>query len=76
MEETAKKFDAKYYVHSVIGLILMFGIPLIPPIEPITHIGMQIGGIFIGLVYLWSTVGLFWPSTLALWHSHLPITPI
>ncbi len=66
MEETAKKSDAKYYVHSVIGLILMFGIPLIPPVEPITHIGMQIGGIFIGLVYLWSTVGLFWPSLLGI----------
>lgn len=66
MEETAKKSDAKYYVNSVIGLILMFGIPLIPPVEPITHIGMQIGGIFIGLVYLWSTVGLFWPSLLGI----------
>ena len=76
MEETAKKFDAKYYVHSVIGLILMFGIPLIPPIEPITHIGMQIGGIFIGLVYLCRPLGCSGQASLALWHSHLPITPI
>ena len=66
MEETTKKKDTKYYVHSVIGLVLMFGIPMLPPVEPITHIGMQIGGIFIGLVYLWSTVGLFWPSLIGI----------
>ena len=44
----------------------MFGIPMLPPVEPITHIGMQIGGIFIGLVYLWSTVGMFWPSLISI----------
>ena len=64
--ETLKNKDTKYYVHSIIGIALMFGIPLLPPVEPITHIGMQLGGIFIGLIYLWSTVGLFWPSLLGL----------
>ena len=44
----------------------MFGIPLIPPIEPLTKIGMQLGGIFIGLVYLWSTVDLLWPCLLGI----------
>ena len=61
-----KQTDVKYWVHTVIGLLLMFGIQFIPPIEPITEIGMQLGGIFIGAIYLWSTVGIFWPSLLGI----------
>lgn len=52
----------KEWIHTAIGLALMFGIPLLPPIEPITTTGMQIGGIFIGAIYLWSMVSTFWPS--------------
>lgn len=59
---TAKRDNIKQWIHTIIGLLLMFGIPLLPPVEPITEIGMQIGGIFIGAIYLWSTVGTFWPS--------------
>lgn len=61
-----KQRNMKYWIHTVIGLALMFGIPLIPPIEPITETGMQIGGIFIGAIYLWSMVETFWPSLLAI----------
>ena len=62
----AKKVNKMFFIHSIIGLVLMFGIQYIPPIEPITKIGMQIGGIFIGAIYLWSTVGLFWPSLITI----------
>lgn len=55
-----------YWINSAIGLLLMFGIPLLPPVAPITEIGMQIGGIFLGALYLWSTVDIFWPSLVAL----------
>lgn len=58
--------NRKHYFHSIIGLCLMFGIGFIPPIEPITQIGMQVGGVFIGLLYLWTTVGILWPSLLGL----------
>lgn len=61
-----KKGNIKEWIHIIIGLILMFGIPMLPPMEPITEIGMQIGGIFIGAIYLWSMVGTFWPSLLAI----------
>jgi len=61
----SKTKDLKYWIHTAIGLLLMFGIPLLPPIEPITEIGMQLGGIFIGVVYLWTMVETFWPSLLA-----------
>ena len=55
-----------YLINSIIGIALMFGIPLIPPIEPLTKNGMPLGGIFIGLVYLWSTVDLLWPCLLGI----------
>ena len=39
---------------------------MIPAIDPITPVGMKVVGIFLGVVYLWSTVDLIWPSMLAL----------
>lgn len=54
--------DKSYYIHSFIGIALMFIISNIPPMGPVTHFGMQLGGIFIGLIYLWSFVGTFWTS--------------
>ena len=56
----------KKYINSAIGLILMFGIGLLPPVEPLTKAGMQIGGVFIGLLYLWTFVDILWPSLLGL----------
>lgn len=54
--------DKKYYMHCAIGLILMLGFGFLPSPAPITHLGMQLLGIFFGLLYLWSTCGLVWPS--------------
>ena len=51
-----KMADPKTYIHIAIGLILMFGGQFLPPIEPITEVGMQVLFIFIGVIYLWSTV--------------------
>lgn len=56
----------KKYIHSAIGLILMFSIGFLPPVEPLTKAGMYIGGIFIGLLYLWTMVDILWPSLLGL----------
>lgn len=58
--------DAKYYINSLIGLFFLLGFGHIPAIEPLTQVGMQIAGIFIGLIYLWSTVDLIWPSILGI----------
>ena len=58
--------DKKYYIHSVIGLILMFGVGFLPPFSTITPLGMKYLGILLGLVYLWSLVGMFWPSLMGL----------
>ncbi len=58
------KIDSKYYAKSIFGIILMFGFQYLPPIQGITSTGMQILGIFFGLLYLWSAVEIAWPSIL------------
>lgn len=58
--------DKKLYIYALIGVILMFSGWFIPPIAPITEVGMQLTGVFIGLVWLWSTCGMLWPSILGI----------
>ena len=55
-----QKADKIYSVHVVIGLVLMFGVGFLPPFSVVTPVGMQLIGIFLGLIYLWSTCGAFW----------------
>ena len=52
--------------HTAVILILMFGFGQLPAIEPITPLGMKIIGIFLAMLYGWSTVGLIWPSLLGM----------
>ena len=58
--------NVKMLIHSAIGLAFMLLFPLLPPIEPITPVGLRILGIFIGMVYLWSTLNSIWPSILGI----------
>lgn len=57
---------SSYYIWMIIVIFCMFGFKLFPVIDPLTPIGMQIVGIFFGMVIGWSTVGLLWPSILGL----------
>ena len=59
---TEKNRNVKYYINSAVCLIIMFGFGYLPPIAPITVLGMQILGIFLGMVYGWIFVGIAWPS--------------
>ena len=55
----------KYYIHAVIVVCFMFLFRFIPPIAPITELGMQILGIFLGCLWGWIATGnLIWPSIL------------
>jgi sodium-dependent dicarboxylate transporter 2/3/5 len=55
------------YIHIFIGLFLMFiAGHIVSPIYPLTEVGMQIMGVFLGVVWLWCFVGFLWPSLLAL----------
>ena len=56
----------RFYIDLAIILVLMFGFGKLPPIAPITELGMQILGIFIALIYAWSRGSLVWPSVLGL----------
>lgn len=61
-----KDANIKQNVYAIIGIVLMFCGWFIPAREPITEVGMQIIGIFVGLVWLWSTCGMLWPSLLGI----------
>lgn len=55
--------EIKFWIHCTIMLVLTFGIGLFPPLGgDITPFGMKILGVFIGLIYGWSTLGFFWTS--------------
>lgn len=61
----APKFDWQF-IHLLVAIILMFGFKYLPPISVITAEGMAVLGIFLGLIYGWSTSGMFWPSLLGM----------
>lgn len=55
------KKSKMYYIHSIIGTAIMFLFGFLPAFDPVTPLGMKFLGIFIGLIYLWSTVDMGWP---------------
>lgn len=55
-----------YYINSVIVFVLMFGIGQLPPFAQITPLGMQVLGVFVGVLYGWCTVSLVWPSLIGI----------
>ena len=55
-----------YYVHVAIGFAIIALFWIIPPIEPITPLGMRCVGTFLGMIYLWSMVEAMWPSLVGL----------
>lgn len=61
MSETKTKAPYKA-IHIVITIALMLFFGLLPAPDPITPLGMKILGIFIGMVYGWSTTDQIWPS--------------
>lgn len=60
-ESTKKDFT---WLHFIIIFALMFGFGFLPPIGEVTVVGMKMLGVFLGLLYGWSTCGMFWPSLL------------
>ncbi len=58
--------NRKYYVNLTIGLAFMFLFRFIPAPAPMTALGMQVVGIFIGTIYLIATVHPAFPAFLAI----------
>lgn len=57
---------AQQYIIPLIGIAIVFGFGYLPPIEPISPMGMKILGIFIGMIFLWSFSGILWSSLLGI----------
>ena len=55
-----------HYLASAIGILIIFGFGSLPPLEPITPMGMKVLGIFLGMIFLWSFVSILWPSLLGI----------
>lgn len=60
------KNKPKWYAHSAIVFAWMFLFGLLPAPAPITHLGMQVLGIFIGMLWGWVFVDMVWPSILGM----------
>ena len=58
--------NTSYWIHIMITILWMFAFGHLSAPEPITPYGMQILGIFIGLVWGWSFCDLAWPSILSM----------
>ncbi len=72
MEKTApsaavvrKGYKPIQIVHILITLFLMFGFGLFPPFATLTPVGMKVLGVFLGVVYGYSTCDIIWPSLFA-----------
>lgn len=50
------------YVHVAVMLALIIAFRFIPPFGAITPVGMRILGVFLAVLYGWSTCGMIWPS--------------
>ena len=62
--QKASSTNIAYFVHSAVVLAFLFLFRLVPPIEPLTPVSMQVIGVFVGVIYGWVNVGLAWPSLL------------
>lgn len=53
-------------IHYIITAVISFGFGFLPPFGAMTPYGMGLLGSFIGAVYGWSTIGMIWPSFIAM----------
>ena len=56
----------KSWIAPGIGVVTLFTFLLLPPIEPLTALGMKAVGIFLFTIICWATVGITYPSVLCL----------
>lgn len=61
------QFNSKI-IHAIIGILIMFIVPLLPipyPDGTVTEVGRKVLGVFVGTLYLWTTVDPVWCSILS-----------
>ena len=59
-------FSLKKWINITITLFFMIGFGFLPPFSTLTPLGMKLLGIFIGVIYGYSTCEIIWPSFLAI----------
>lgn len=62
----AKKRSNNKWIHAIISVVMIFGFGFLPPVAPLTPLGMRLLGIFLGVVYAYSTCEIIWPSLLGI----------
>ena len=62
----AKQGRSMLWFHIGIMFLLIIGFSVIRPIGSITPMGMKLAGIFLAMLWGWSTCGLLWPSLLGM----------
>jgi len=66
MSNSSSVNNTTYYIHSTITVLLIFGFGFLPTVGDITPLGMDVLGIFLGMLYGWIFCGLLWPSMLGI----------
>ncbi len=62
----SKPLSPMYWVHTAICLIIVFGFGQIAPFGTLTPLGMNLIGIFLGVLYGWIFIEIVWPSLMGL----------
>ena len=70
-----QKYDAKYFIKVIIGLIIVWCFGFLPAPEPMTQVGMRLIGIFFGTIWLFSFAGALWPLSQQVILGHFPVCP-
>ena len=68
MANTFNRKKTYFHVAGILAFMFLFG--LIPPFGPLTPMGMQVLGIFIGMIWGWTIGETIWPSLLGLQTLH------
>lgn len=55
-----------YWIHTVVFLGITFLFGRLDPIAPLTPLGMNIIGVFLGVLYAWIFIDIMWPSMIGL----------
>lgn len=63
--QNASTRNRLYFIHAAIAVAIMTFFRFIPPFGEMTPLGMELLGIFIGLLWAWIKCDMVWPSVLA-----------
>lgn len=58
--------NVSYFFHIAVFLCITFLFGKIEPVEPLTPYGMNVIGVFMGVIYAWVFIDIIWPSMVGL----------